>query len=85
MGIDAAMAVARHASFGALSDVELAALKKSLSAAYDGVHHAAAAGFVDRLIYPDRTRAELSRALESLATRLEMTGLPPRKLANIPL
>ena len=46
-------------------------------------YHAAERGYVDAVIAPSQTRAQVTRALRALRTKRET--LPPKKHGNIPL
>jgi propionyl-CoA carboxylase beta chain len=85
MGSEAALAVASRAALGGASPEELAAFRAELARAHERPLGAAEAGLVDRVIRPGETRLAICAALEALAARPRRRGLPPRRLANIPL
>ncbi|MCC2592343.1 acyl-CoA carboxylase subunit beta [Tessaracoccus sp. OS52] len=85
MGAQGAVNVLHRKALSAAEDPE--ALRQRLVTEYDeelaNPYLAAERGYVDQVIYPHETRAQVIRALRLLRTKREQ--LPPKKHGNIPL
>ncbi|TRY19789.1 acyl-CoA carboxylase subunit beta [Tessaracoccus rhinocerotis] len=85
MGAQGAVGVLYKKDLAAAEDPE--ALRRQLMDSYDeelaNPWIAAERGYVDRVIHPHQTRAEVVRALRLLRTKRD--SLPPKKHGNIPL
>jgi propionyl-CoA carboxylase beta chain len=88
MGADGAVDILYRRDLAAIEDPgERAALRAQKAAEYEDTlfnpYIAAERGYVDAIIRPAETRAQVTRALRALRTKRQT--LPPKKHGNIPL
>jgi propionyl-CoA carboxylase beta chain len=85
MGAQGAVNILYRGELAASADSP--ALRQSLISEYEDTlanpYIAAERGYVDAVIAPSETRAQITRALRTLRTKRET--LPPKKHGNIPL
>ena len=88
MGAEGAVDILYRKELGAIEEADAkAARRKELIDEYNdelaNPYVASERGYVDQIIYPHETRAEVIRVLRLLRTKREV--LPPKKHGNIPL
>jgi propionyl-CoA carboxylase beta chain len=85
MGAQGSVNILYRSELGAADDpaVKRAELVQEYEDALANPYIAAERGYVDAVIQPSQTRAQVTRALRTLRTKRET--LPPKKHGNIPL